>query len=91
MKTVRLIITGKVQGVWFRASAKEAAINTNINGEVWNTNEGAVEVIAQGEPAQLEKFIEWCQHGPPLARVEHVDIEELDSTIVYPMFDIIRK
>lgn len=77
MPTVHLLIKGKVQGVFYRASAKEAAEKLNITGWVKNTPEGHVEVLACGEEEDLRQFVEWCRKGPERAMVS--DVIELEK------------
>jgi acylphosphatase len=74
METVRLLIKGKVQGVFYRASARDRAVELGIKGWVKNTPEGNVEVVATGEKENLEKFIDWCRNGPSKAVVVDVVI-----------------
>jgi acylphosphatase len=74
MPSIHLLIKGKVQGVFFRASTKDMAEKLDIRGWVKNTEEGDVEVRAQGEEESLEKFIAWCRKGPSKAIVTHVEI-----------------
>ena len=90
MSTVKLHITGKVQGVWFRASAKEEALSLGVTGKVWNNPDQSVGVIAQGDMDDINVFINWCWRGPGLARVEEVSVEDIDSDITYPSFEIAR-
>ena len=77
MATFHLIIQGKVQGVFYRVSAKKAAIKMGVTGWVKNTPEKHVEIFASGTSDQLQKFVEWCEKGPPDARVEKVITEEV--------------
>ena len=76
MPTVHLLIKGKVQGVFYRASAKAAAERLHITGWVKNTPEGHVEVLACGEEGKLQQFVEWCSEGPQEAVVS--DVIELE-------------
>lgn len=69
-------ITGRVQGVFFRASTKERADALNIKGLVRNEPDGSVYVEAEGEENDLKQFIEWCHRGPSGARVETFDLRE---------------
>ena len=71
-ETIRLIIGGKVQGVFFRQSAKEKAVHLGITGTVRNLQDGSVEIIATGTPEQLEQLTQWCNHGPPKAVVTNI-------------------
>ncbi len=89
MNTVRLVITGKVQGVFYRQSAKEKAIELRITGTVKNLPAGDVEIIATGYRKQLDNLIAWCKKGPPKAVVTNVLIEELPLQL-FENFSIIR-
>ena len=77
MKTIRLIIKGKVQGVFYRATAKDIADLLGIKGWIRNLPDNNVEITATAAGDVLQKFIGWCKQGPPKARVEDVIIEEL--------------
>lgn len=76
MRTVHLVIKGKVQGVFYRASAKEKAEDLGITGWVKNTREGFVETVACGNDKAVQQFIEWCKKGPSNARVDDVVVTE---------------
>lgn len=89
LRHVHLIVLGRVQGVWFRASAKETAENLGVKGWVRNLPDNSVEVDALGETAIIEKFIKWCYQGPPGARVTSIDIKELEATVDMQNFKII--
>ncbi|MBM5811463.1 MAG: acylphosphatase [Gammaproteobacteria bacterium] len=71
----RIRISGRVQGVFFRASTAERAQALGLTGRARNCPDGSVEVLAAGAPAALAQLIEWLHHGPPLARVERVAVE----------------
>jgi acylphosphatase len=88
MKRVELIATGRVQGVWFRYETQKAALEIGVKGIVENTVDGAVHVLAEGEEGQLDKLIEYCKHGPPLARVENVRISWSEPTGEFSGFTI---
>lgn len=88
MKAYRLIIKGRVQGVWYRASAREKARSLGVMGWVRNMPDGAVEAHIQGENASLEDMISWCRQGPPGARVDAVDIEEVRPDAGIRSFEI---
>ncbi len=74
MPTVHLVVKGKVQGVFYRASAREVAEELQLTGWVKNTIEGNVEVLVTGSEEHLEKFIGWCRQGPARAVVTEVQI-----------------
>lgn len=76
MKRYRIIISGRVQGVWYRQSMLEVAKSLNIKGWVRNLPDGKVEACVEGEEEALKKIIQWCRIGPPHASVEDVEIEE---------------
>lgn len=71
----RFWISGRVQGVWFRAGTREQALALGLSGYARNLLDGRVEVLAQGDPGALDALQRWLQRGPPLARVERVEVE----------------
>ena len=89
MKTVRLVIKGKVQGVFYRATAKDVADLLGIKGWVKNLPDHNVEITATATEELLQKFIGWCKQGPPKARVDEVIVEELGPQ-AFTGFRIIR-
>jgi acylphosphatase len=72
---VYLKVSGRVQGVFFRASAAARAQELGVTGWVRNHYDGTVELCAEGQPYRVEELIEWCRHGPPGARVEEVTVQ----------------
>ena len=78
MKTIRLTIKGKVQGVFYRATAKDVADLLGIKGWVKNLSDNNVEITATASGETLQKFINWCKQGPPKARVDDVIVEDVD-------------
>ena len=89
MATVHLLIKGKVQGVFFRASAKETADKLGVKGWVKNTWDEDVEAMATGNEEAVRKFIEWCWMGPRRAVVEDVIITPAEETF-FDDFLVIR-
>ena len=87
-KQVHLLISGVVQGVFFRASTSHAARALGLTGFVRNRSDGDVEVVAEGEEGSLEKMIGWCRKGPSGARVESVDVKWSEATDQYRDFRI---
>ena len=71
---VHLKISGRVQGVYYRASALQEAQKLGLVGWVMNCADGSVETLAEGEKAKLDQFIAWCQRGPEGARITGIDI-----------------
>jgi acylphosphatase len=77
-KSYSVQLFGKVQGVFFRASTKEKAESLGINGFVRNESDGSVFIEAEGEEDNMRSFIEWCNHGPILARVDKCIVKEIE-------------
>lgn len=75
MPQALLKITGKVQGVWYRSSAREKARELGLTGYAKNLSDGAVEALVQGKKPAIEAFVKWAAAGPDLARVENIKIE----------------
>ncbi len=71
-----IIVEGKVQGVFFRKNTKQKAAELDINGWVKNTADDKVEIFAQGNEENLNKFISWCKQGPQKATVEDIKVTE---------------
>jgi acylphosphatase len=72
----RVLVSGRVQGVWFRESCRTAALDAGVTGSVRNLVDGRVEAVFEGPAAAVERMIEWCRHGPSRARVDHVEVHE---------------
>lgn len=87
MKTLHLVIHGRVQGVFFRDSMRYEAQRLGIAGWVRNRNDGKVEAAVHGEPAAVDAIVRWAHHGPQHANVERVDIEPDDGS--YVRFEVI--
>lgn len=81
MPCVRFIVRGRVQGVFFRASAREQALRLGVSGHAKNLRDGNVEVLACGDAQALDALEVWLQHGPPTARVETVSRESIPDQI----------
>jgi len=88
-KRVRLVIEGRVQGVWFRDSARRKAHEFGAYGWVKNRHDGAVEVLAEGENEAVDRLIDWCHNGPPHAIVRHVDVTQEEWRGEFDSFDIV--
>ena len=76
MKHLNIHVTGKVQGVWFRTSTKEAADKLGVNGFVRNEPDGGVYLEAEAETEALEALVAWLWEGPPKAAVTGVTCKE---------------
>jgi acylphosphatase len=70
-----VFISGRVQGVFFRQNTFERARTLGLSGWVRNTEDGKVEAVFEGEKENIEKILEWAKRGPPLAKVEKVEVE----------------
>ncbi len=77
MPTIAITVTGKVQGVWFRASTRKQALELGVSGTVCNQSDGSVYIEAQGTLEQLNALVHWCKEGPPHARVDDVTTSAL--------------
>ena len=77
MSAARFHVGGKVQGVWFRASARDQAVRLGLRGYARNLDDGRVEVLAIGDDAALAALEKWLWQGPRLARVQDVAREDL--------------
>lgn len=77
MRAVELVVSGRVQGVYYRATAREVAGQLGVAGWVRNRGDGAVAVRAEGQRDAVDRFIEWSRQGPPAARVDEVEISEV--------------
>jgi acylphosphatase len=70
----RVVVSGRVQGVWFRESCREEAVALGVNGWVRNRGDGAVEAAFEGESGAVLAMVAWCRTGPPLAEVTDVEV-----------------
>ena len=86
-EAIRIIVHGRVQGVWFRAGTQERADELGLFGWVKNQSEGTVEIHVEGEKLQLENFILWCRKGTPTANVTSLDLN-LTSLQNFTSFEI---
>ncbi|WP_214228932.1 acylphosphatase [Pedobacter sp. B4-66] len=89
-KHINIRITGKVQGVSFRATTKAVADQMGIRGIIRNEKDGTLYMEAEGDDTLLEVFVEWCNEGPDRAKIENVEVTsgELKN---YQNFEIIKK
>jgi acylphosphatase len=75
-ETFSITVTGKVQGVFYRQSTKEKALELGLTGTVKNLPNGNVHIMASGSPQQLNALVAWCKQGPPTAQVYQVLVEK---------------
>ena len=85
---VHVRISGKVQGVFFRAHTKQKAEQIGVTGWVKNTSDGKVEAVFEGEEPCIQEMLNWCHHGPPKAQVDKVDIRIILGTKAFETFTI---
>lgn len=85
---LHLKIIGWVQGVFFRAKTHATAETLKLTGWVRNCADGSVEVVAEGPQAQLKALLQWCHHGPPAARVEHIEVAWQTASGEFSSFQI---
>ena len=85
---VHLIIKGRVQGVFYRASAQEQAQSLGLTGWVRNLPDGSVEAVAEGPAATVDRFVKWCHEGPRHARVDGVETERNPASAQFSGFDV---
>jgi acylphosphatase len=85
-----LLITGSVQGVFFRSSAMEEAQRLGLSGFVQNLPDGAVEAVVEGQETAVEQFVAWCRVGPTAAKVEDVRVRLTESRSEFRTFTIVR-
>ncbi|MBX2947149.1 MAG: acylphosphatase [Cyclobacteriaceae bacterium] len=90
MKHISIRVTGKVQGVFFRASAVSAAQQIGVRGFVRNEPDGSVYLEVEGSDEQLNALVAWCKIGPPRARVDEVQVNESITLYHFNDFKIIR-
>jgi len=76
---IRCVISGRVQGVWFRAATRDQARALGIDGHARNLDDGRVEVLARGPAGALQQLRDWLHQGPPRAQVASVDCESSDA------------
>ena len=83
-----VLISGRVQGVWFRASTKQKAEQLGIKGWVRNTSDGCVEAVFEGQVELVREIVEWCYHGPPMAKVSNVEVKTQESEDSFDRFSV---
>ncbi|MCL6478308.1 MAG: acylphosphatase [Peptococcaceae bacterium] len=85
-----LYISGRVQGVFFRAHTRDKAISLNIRGWVKNLPDGRVEAVIEGSHHAVEEMLKWCRTGEPPARVDGVEVVDEEPQGVFKDFRIVR-
>jgi acylphosphatase len=81
----RCWVSGRVQGVYYRASARQQALRLGVNGHARNLADGRVEVLMVGPASATQALLEWLWQGPPSASVSHVEVVELSLGDLVPL------
>jgi acylphosphatase len=87
-KRVHVFITGRVQGVFFRAYTRDTAIREGVQGWVRNVPDGRVEAVFEGDCDPVDRMVAWCHEGSPLGRVDFVDARDEPYTGDFEQFEI---
>ncbi|MGH3923499.1 MAG: acylphosphatase [Pseudonocardiaceae bacterium] len=85
---VRVVVSGQVQGVFFRVATRDVAERLHLTGWVRNRADGRVEAEFQGAPAAVERALEFCRRGPRQAHVSAVDVERVDPVPGEQRFEV---
>ena len=88
-ETWHVIISGRVQGVFFRVTTQETAQRLGVTGRIKNRYDGNVEALFQGNETQLKRMIDYCHEGPEHARVDQVEVNKHSVSEVYEQFRIV--
>jgi len=88
MERAHLFVSGRVQGVWYRASTRQEACALALVGWVRNLRDGRVEVVAEGSRDALDALLRWCHEGPPSAQVMDVDVNWCESSGEFTGFEV---
>lgn len=80
MRSVRVTISGRVQGVFFRASCAELARDLGLAGSVRNLRDGRLSATFQGPGEAVDRMLAWCREGPPMARVDELEVEDVPAS-----------
>ena len=83
-----VIISGRVQGVFYRMETKRAADRIGVFGWVRNLKDGTVEAVFEGDPERVNEALDWCRHGPPRAEVADVDVIRSEYTGDFNGFNV---
>ncbi len=85
---VRIVVSGKVQGVWFRQKTKQKAEKLKVLGWIKNLFDNQVEAVFEGEKDKVREMVKWAQKGPPLAKVKSLILKQEDCTNEFNRFEI---
>lgn len=88
MKAIRVIATGKVQGVCYRESTRAEANRIGVSGWVRNLPDGSVEAVLQGDLQDIEQLVNWMKMGPQFAIVEKLEVEDIEIAELFSSFSV---
>lgn len=88
MKAIRVIATGKVQGVCYRESTRAEANRIGVSGWVSNLPDGSVEAVLQGDLQDIEQLVNWMEMGPQFAIVEKLEVEDIEIAELFSSFSV---
>jgi acylphosphatase len=74
LQRLRVVVTGRVQNVWYHDSCRNEALALGVAGWVRNSAAGTVEAVFEGSPEAVSQMVSWCRTGPPRARVDNVEV-----------------
>ena len=80
-RTVHVVVSGRVQGVWYRGSTREQAQSLGLRGWVRNMRDGRVEAVVQGPEDSVAAMLEWMRKGPPAAHVDDLEVSDTDRRV----------
>lgn len=90
MTEIQCVVSGKVQGVAYRAYIQDSATELGLVGYVKNLSNGTVEVVAQGDPTTLKDFVEYLHEGSLMAKVESVAVDWVSPKVTYDEFSVLH-
>ena len=88
LKRIHIFVTGRVQGVFFRQSARVMAIKNDVDGWIRNLDDGKVEIVAEGEESNINALVDWCKTGPANSRVDKFELSEENYTGEFEKFEV---
>ncbi len=88
LERAHAVVSGRVQGVWFRGSTEERALELGVTGWVRNRPDGRVEAVFEAEPDALAAILDYVSRGPRLARVDDVDVQRSEATGEFSGFEV---
>ena len=88
-ESVHILVTGKVQGVFFRQATKVIAIKNKVTGWVKNLENGQVEILFEGDDKNVNSVIDWCHNGPANSRVDEIKIKQQEFSGQYSNFEVL--